>query len=1248
MIIVKLNPEDPHPDPLSEVQFDDGIPRRVTFSSGNNVYFADKILSRKIQQFFPSQPDHACRYGSLLVSSCNEGANLLDNQQDNRPLRIKVVDFDSQDPSEQKQAREIFKTSDCNGKISPRLAKILGGKRNTPFQFRLAWMKEWTDEQHHCPGISFLAKGTFLPDRQATEAKGYDLILDRSSVKGIAKEQLSQLLPCRDYELTKVAIGNRENAQQRIYDSSWQLLIWYSKEALQKDIIPATRAEAHQLAKLQQDPLKLARYIVEQYDKRATFAAQQSENHFDWEEEKEQQAKRSESRMISLLKADKYGQLLDHPKIADFLRSQLAKSWRDLAVKGGVKLTGIMAQPAYDIQPGTIIAPHLKDGTEVLITRYPIVCKDNIRKYLVDNKQAAATKLKHYRGCIFIHPSQAMTNHQCDFDGDNLVLIEANKIPHIAAETRQANEPTEYDAIIKRPKIDYTTQYNTLRQIAVAIPKNQIGRIATAIGRVKSSVAHPDEPQGMFKHKQRKLLQRLFNGLQIEVDSPKSVERSLDIDPKLLDDTKTWTKRYPCHLFDFKTDERLYKSMPMPVSGDNAINVIAREAVNPEWEPTRIRSRGRDEFRYLFPPPQHPKQHQQWKQYYLPWAEEFKERVRTRQMQIHQQCSDGESIVQEYGKLYEDLRAEIADSFPDKQERKLAAAALWHVETSSPNLSEPRRECVKLSRQLKITFELEKNYQRLHEALPQDTYVLSVPFETYSKDSNGRYQKDEKGKRIAQDLAGVWRSKLEQYGIQYEATLDKNLPMVRFALLNPSSKLIEKLDSAFGHNDNYHISNEQLSYTNTLGENKSLRIIPPIHYNWLESTEDITPKSALSLNLFTEEICEQLENYQFEQIELIGQKYNDLADEDFSNRQWQNYQVKLTVGAFDKPDDRRHGFPIVQLEGKNLAMFSSNSPKLPIGATFEATINIANKGTALTLIVDPDSVQLPEPTQVNESTKKVKLNLNSVQIAQPIHQQQNLLEVENGIIVHQVNCQGKIGKGLAKDIANKYPKVKEEYLKKFQNEGWQLGEVQFVQVKDNLWVANVAGQQYWGENRRQTNTEALGTALKQVRTFAEDNHLAIHVPYRLGSGLAGGATTEEKAHTWKQVEKVILAECPNAIICHPSSDMRSQSTELHSPSSNDNISQTLQEALSEYYAQQPQSKFRVTEDWTAFVHPETHNCYVRDRNRDLIFQSNLKNGNINKPLADEYRQAFVERIQKLAQNEETLHQQTDQQPTLED
>ncbi|MBD0306945.1 MAG: hypothetical protein ICV80_02030 [Microcoleus sp. T1-bin1] len=967
--IVKPDPNDSSFDPLKNIDFGDGITRRVAFSSGKNVYFADIELSTKLLSVFKTQPDHACRYGSLLVSSCNLGAKLLDSSLDGETLRVKILDSQSDDQSEKAKANK-WQTGDCHGKISPALAQQLGGNYNRPFQFRFAWMQEWEQEDCHTPEISFLAKGTLLPDANLTSDLGYDIIMDRSSIKGVAKEQLAELIPCGDYEFPKAILGNRGNAKVTEYENSWQFSIWYSEAAIGADIATPTKIEAQKLADLQNNRLQLAKYLVEQHDKKAAFQSSLHEDSSGLQDETDEKAQRNESRLISILRNDKLGQLLDFPKVVDFMQEQLAKKWKDLAIKGAIHHGSAMAQPCEHLQPGTIVAPHLRHGTEVIVTRYPIVSKDNIRRYTVDNK--SHPELTQYKGCVFIRPDQAMQHHQCDFDGDQLVITPASRMPNIASETRHANQENEYDAVEKREKVDYTKatdsdgdrKYTKLRQIAVAIAQNKIGWVATLIGRVQSSAAEPGQPESLFNQQKRQLLGKLFDALQIEVDSPKSATRTEDHHPTLLSKAKQWSEQHPSYLFDYKDDPRLYKTVPLPIGDGTAINCIAREAVNPEWEPTRLKSRHRDEFRYLFESPSDLDEREKWEKHYVRWAQDIKERYRERMGEIHLECGDDSKAIKEaVSKLYESLRADVTEAWTDPEERFLAASAMWHVETTNPNLEVPRKACKELSRQLLIEFNLEPEYERLHEAMPKDTYVLSVPFEEFELDGSGKTVRDKKRQPVGKDLAGHWKELLDSKGIKYEATLHPSLPMVNFAFIEPSDKLVGILERKFGENAN-DIDSLDLTYRDNLGRTKdvSSRIVAPADYTWLES-QNQTPKAALVLNLFTDEICQQLQTFQFDRAELIGQKYNDLKDVDFSSPKWRQKTLTFEVGSVSGTDSRRDGSPIVLLDGQELAMFSANSPKLPIGTTFEATIEPSPKGSALILNINPSSVQLIESVE---------------------------------------------------------------------------------------------------------------------------------------------------------------------------------------------------------------------------------------------------------------------------------------------
>jgi O-acetyl-ADP-ribose deacetylase (regulator of RNase III) len=134
--------------------------------------------------------------------------------------------------------------------------------------------------------------------------------------------------------------------------------------------------------------------------------------------------------------------------------------------------------------------------------------------------------------------------------------------------------------------------------------------------------------------------------------------------------------------------------------------------------------------------------------------------------------------------------------------------------------------------------------------------------------------------------------------------------------------------------------------------------------------------------------------------------------------------------------------------------------------------------------------------------------------------EKNILDVKEGVICHQVNCQRVMGSGLARQIRNKWPIVYEEYKKNYE---LRLGNCQVVQVTDDLFVANLAGQDRYGTDRSYTDYDALEVALIYVDEIASALNKQLYIPYLMGCGLAGG--------DWKIVSEIIERVAPKAIIC---------------------------------------------------------------------------------------------------------------------
>ena len=125
----------------------------------------------------------------------------------------------------------------------------------------------------------------------------------------------------------------------------------------------------------------------------------------------------------------------------------------------------------------------------------------------------------------------------------------------------------------------------------------------------------------------------------------------------------------------------------------------------------------------------------------------------------------------------------------------------------------------------------------------------------------------------------------------------------------------------------------------------------------------------------------------------------------------------------------------------------------------------------------------------------------------------------NKILVHVGNDIGAWGKGIVVTISHRWPQPEKEFKKWYKSkENFALGECQFVQVEENLWVANMIGQR----NIKTASSgippvryEAIAAALSKVAVFAIRNNVTVHMP-RIGCGLAGG--------TWDKMEPIIEAE----------------------------------------------------------------------------------------------------------------------------
>ena len=128
----------------------------------------------------------------------------------------------------------------------------------------------------------------------------------------------------------------------------------------------------------------------------------------------------------------------------------------------------------------------------------------------------------------------------------------------------------------------------------------------------------------------------------------------------------------------------------------------------------------------------------------------------------------------------------------------------------------------------------------------------------------------------------------------------------------------------------------------------------------------------------------------------------------------------------------------------------------------------------------------------------------------------DLLQAEETIIAHQVNCCGAAG-GLAAAVFEKWPDAQNDYyqlLERFERIGNNkilLGNAQMTgRQKDGHIIANLYGQYYPGEDYR---PESLRSALTQLAYAAREENWSVALPYKLSCGICGG--------DWNEVQQII-------------------------------------------------------------------------------------------------------------------------------
>ena len=133
--------------------------------------------------------------------------------------------------------------------------------------------------------------------------------------------------------------------------------------------------------------------------------------------------------------------------------------------------------------------------------------------------------------------------------------------------------------------------------------------------------------------------------------------------------------------------------------------------------------------------------------------------------------------------------------------------------------------------------------------------------------------------------------------------------------------------------------------------------------------------------------------------------------------------------------------------------------------------------------------------------------------------QGNILDIQSGIIAHQVNCKRVAGAGLALQIRRKWPDWYEDYIQKPS----EMGGLGLFKISERppLYIASIYAQKSIGTKSRHTDYPSFKIALSHLVRFIGADY-QLYIPYGVGCGLGGG--------DWTIVSKIIEIVAPRAIL----------------------------------------------------------------------------------------------------------------------
>lgn len=123
----------------------------------------------------------------------------------------------------------------------------------------------------------------------------------------------------------------------------------------------------------------------------------------------------------------------------------------------------------------------------------------------------------------------------------------------------------------------------------------------------------------------------------------------------------------------------------------------------------------------------------------------------------------------------------------------------------------------------------------------------------------------------------------------------------------------------------------------------------------------------------------------------------------------------------------------------------------------------------------------------------------------------DITKTELKYIAHGCNCQNKMESGVAKDLYEAFPEVKQNYHRYFDRYGY-LGEVHEAYSDSRLSILNCFTQKYYGyDGKKYVNYAAVVKCFEKLANLIPMGE-KLAIP-KIGCGLAGG--------DWNIVEQLI-------------------------------------------------------------------------------------------------------------------------------